>query len=840
MKTFALFCILMFVALCTQAVTWTGASSVDWNTPGNWSTGIVPSSTEPVYIVTGVVNYPDVSTANAFCNLLSLAAGTRLTISSSFSLHAYNYLVCSGNLIISGSGDLIIDYYAYWYSGSTTSVTNLNAQIIVAGSVWFQTGSNFQMDAGVLQLTGALDCSFLNQSNDTRLCFLWIAKTTGHNVEILSTSGYMFTITSGLRVYGGSTLINNSPAAIFLNGYLDDLNTSDLYGLRFNSGTLYLNGNNQNIAVHGPGSYLCHVNRNPAAMNPATLNTGLVLHGNLSVTYGYFNLNGYSLTLTGNVTINGGFLDATSSTITVGGNWSNESGLIYFIEAGSTVVFNSSNHQYCYHDEQFYYLEVNKSAGAFRVDNPETSVVAYYYNWTAGAVDVLAGSLTIYALQDGYIAGGWWLSGGAINLVLDDLDYIDLGGDLHIFAGNFNVYGGAARFPSYWPYNHNASIEMSGGTLDFKDQGVYVTDDYAWTWSENITGGTIRVAQGFEVYRSDFTPVGNIIEFYGSTDTVLYHDAGSSFANLYINKTAARTEDNADIWYNDRRGAHTPLLRTDAITVESTLTINGYLWIQAGRLDCNHHTVNCAGHVYVNTGVLELDTNAILYMASAKNLAVNSGGRLEALGAAGNPATMSCSAGNYYLGIWPGGTLAAAYAVFEKMQAEGVNIHSGALVDPAYAFTNCTFRNGIAGGTLLTLNNDQNLQISNAVFPANTWSGAHNVTKTVDSGIVYFAGWSGAFGGPANEQDTFGHLYWQGTDIPPVTDLSITYVPATGSVRLSWSYGVAVSQFRIYRSTDPYFTPAPSNQIWTVTYPVMEYVTPAGAERYFYIVTAVQ
>jgi hypothetical protein len=758
MKTLFVLVICCF-AISLSAATWTGELSVDWNTPGNWSTGVVPNSAQPVYIVTGVANWPEVSTANASCSLLNLAAGTSLSISGSFYLHVYGPVTCSGNLSISGSGDLIIDGNVQWQDGAVVSVTNTNAEIIALGHFTVYNYANFNMSAGVLLMMGNLDTLFQNYSHLTTLAHFWINKTTGHSVEITSASVYNLLITTGIRVYGGSLLINNAPAQITLNGYLEDMNILEAYGLRFNAGLVKLDGSSQSIAVHSPGSYLANISRNGTSGTAATLQDSLTIKGNLYLYSGSLLTNGFNLHVGGTVYLNGGFLDLMGVTVTVGRDWSLQSGGI--ITYGSRVIFNGTGHQYCNCTAAFDTLEVNKTDGsALRIDDPDAVVTVYHYDWTAGAIDILQGTLNISNLDDGYIAGAWYLNpGGIINLNLDAEAYIDLGGDLHIFGGEFNVYGGAGTYPSYWPYNHSASLEMTGGLLDFKDQGVYITDDYpAWSFSETITGGTIRVAQRFEVYRTDFNPTGGTIDFSGSTDARVMHEAGSNLFNLYINKTAARDETPSVIRYRD--GTQITLLRTNTVAVHSALDLNGFIWVQSGRLDLNQKTVDCAGHVYVNTGILEIDSGAILNMANGKAIAVNDGGRLEVLGTSGSAATITCPGGYYYLGIWSGGTIAASYAVFEKLQVEGVNVRTGSLVDPNYSFTNCTFRNGIAGGTLLTLNNSQNLLINGAAFPNNTWGGTYNVSKSEDAGVVNFASATGTFAGEANDNDTWDRIVW--------------------------------------------------------------------------------
>ena len=148
-------------------------------------------------------------------------------------------------------------------------------------------------------------------------------------------------------------------------------------------------------------------------------------------------------------------------------------------------------------------------------------------------MSVSAGSFTADDLVQSGIYGGWFVGGtGTVNLHQDADQYIDLMGFLNITGGAMNVWGGGDE--SYWAYGAANTVNMSGGTLDFVNQGVYIFNNYAFI--DNITGGTIRSAKGFRVYRGDFNPSGGTIEFRGTMDGNLNHDAGSNFFNIILNK----------------------------------------------------------------------------------------------------------------------------------------------------------------------------------------------------------------------------------------------------------------------------------------------------------------
>ncbi len=184
----------------------------------------------------------------------------------------------------------------------------------------------------------------------------------------------------------------------------------------------------------------------------------------------------------------------------------------------------------------------------------------------------------------------------------------------------------------------------------------------------------------------------------------------------------------------------------------------------------NSFCLNAFGTLSI-TGNIQIGMGSLLNMANGKEIRVSEGGRLEALGASGNPATITSPDGYYSFSIEPGGTIAASFAIFEKLQVDGVNVHAGAFIDPAYPFSNCTFRNGISGGTLLTLNTSQNLLVTGAFFPANTWGGTSNVSKETAAGAVNFTDAAGTFSGESFDNDPIDRVIW--TTPTPATDLRL-------------------------------------------------------------------
>ena len=194
-------------------------------------------------------------------------------------------------------------------------------------------------------------------------------------------------------------------------------------------------------------------------------------------------------------------------------------------------------------------------------------------------------------------------------------------------------------------------------------------------------------------------------------------------------------------------------------------TGNISLTVSDGLLDLGSYLYESSGTTIIDGGTLKLSDNSLLEVGANDSLVVRSGGTLEILGSAGNEATIKgYNDQNYEFLVKSGGTIRAEHAIFRHMKDEGLYVMDGATVDPAYPFNYCTFSEGLLGGaaTILTIDNNQTLTIDHATFPHNTWSGDHNVAKTINQGHLTFTNASGNYAGPVFEDDGFNLIDWPG------------------------------------------------------------------------------
>jgi len=249
---------------------------------------------------------------------------------------------------------------------------------------------------------------------------------------------------------------------------------------------------------------------------------------------------------TSNLDINGNFYLHTGYFIAppimnVNNDWDNDVGADAFVEGAGKVVFDGNTWSNVLSDEVFNDVELNKIEASLRLRlNAEYSVICNSYDWTLGTLHVSAGSFTALDLVDPGIYGPINLNGGTINFHQDAGQSMDLNGALTISDGTFNVHGGMANSSSMFGFDGPAVLNMSGGVLDFKDTGIQISLNNDFT--ENISGGRIRISGDFWLWSYDFDPTGGTIEMYGSGDDILQDTYNSVFHNLEINKTGGSIE----------------------------------------------------------------------------------------------------------------------------------------------------------------------------------------------------------------------------------------------------------------------------------------------------------
>jgi len=439
---------------------------------------------------------------------------------------------------VEGTGTVEFDFLPDSYINTNETFYNLDIE------KWPTFASTFVSEFITLNITNNLDI------NNGTLHIMPNSTLIVDNNILITTSGGLYTENAS----------SGSEPEIYIGGDWDNNNTSfdNSYGFSPGSSIVEFNGTSpQTILSNCPDGDFASLIINSTSVSPSA-----------------------DLHILDDFTINNGLFNAPPE-LYVGGNWTNLVGESAFIEGSGLVVFDGNESKYCY-GEEFYNLEIDK-AGSMIIFPDANYTSCESLDWTQGGYHVDEGFLLIRDLVDDGIYGDILLTGGWIIMTQGTTsgEYIDLNGSLTITDGIFDIQGGSDD--SYWSYNGDASINMSGGSLNFMDVGIRIYDTPSYTFSENITEGSIWTLSNFIVERNNFTPENNLLFMWGSTDAVLSLASGSNLHDLTIAKTEEASGDANYIKY-PRTKIPINGSKSNTITALSDLDINGDFKIFTGAV----------------------------------------------------------------------------------------------------------------------------------------------------------------------------------------------------------------------------------------------------------------
>jgi hypothetical protein len=537
MKTLAILFAICLFSISGFGVTnyWQGDVSASWHTSGNWSLGHTPGSTEDASIPSGTPHDPVITSTTVICNNLTLALGVELGIYGE-ELHVYGNASISGSFYFDDAlSFLLVDGNISWNSGSSVDTWGPSnpgqTQIKVQGDWTFMTGSQVNLLPLRVELNGTGPSVIKCYSSTSSFYRLEICKAGSYAIfSNLSTVDMkidhnLFIDTdaelqsgSSLKIVVGTTFLNYGHIHL-ANGTLEFAEVQ--YFLDFNAGD-YVN----NLTLAG----------NSTAA--ATFNGILTINGNLNITSTFYVSFEDHCLLKGSLT--------------------NINPLVHF----NYMEFQGSSNQNCikaYCDT----IRLNKSGGYLAF--PSDSTYCDVYDWFQGTLNINGGAFWVADLADPGIYGSIIVTSGTITYHQNVSQYIDLQGDIFMNGGIFKVYGGAGN--SYWPYTHNASIAMYGGTLEFVDVGIDIRTPSSYTFTSIIAGGTIATSGDFIVQRTDFHPSGGSIKLEGDENVATNdHCALTVASGSYLNNLVIYKEDDLD-----------------NITATGSLDINGFFHFYTGN-----------------------------------------------------------------------------------------------------------------------------------------------------------------------------------------------------------------------------------------------------------------
>ena len=122
---------------CFTPCNWNGATSTDWATATNWSTGAVPTSSDNVYIDGTFTNEPSISSTDAAAGSVTVATSNTLTIDETSSLTVSGDFTNTGTVTLNSTAD---DYSSLIVTGTATGDIVYNRYVNVyddtAGGGW--------------------------------------------------------------------------------------------------------------------------------------------------------------------------------------------------------------------------------------------------------------------------------------------------------------------------------------------------------------------------------------------------------------------------------------------------------------------------------------------------------------------------------------------------------------------------------------------------------------------------------------------------------------------------------------------------------------------------------
>jgi len=482
------------------AVYWTNSSGDNkWSTAANWSTGIVPISTDAVY-------FSSVSTSNC-------TVDQNVTVAKIATLSGYGGTIDFGANTISVAGDCDLSYATITLGTSVINITANNATFS------YPTDLTLNSNNG-LNMTGA--------SGQTVVLPGSLTVTTGSNFTA-GTSTVKFTATSGTKVID----MIYSPASPTLNKF---------YNLTFDGA-----GGTWQYKPTGSQQAL-QVDYNFTLANGTFDNSSTGTNKNITILHDLISSGsgtrviqfGTSTTwaIGGSVNLSGANLTANfgASAITAGANW-DSSGTNTFTVGTSTVNLNGiGTFKAAVGIETFYNLTCAASTKTTTLDVTSASIEPQIKNvLTLGAGTLTKTGSNSPALALTKIASG----SGATPLVLGNantgsgviIKFIPSGaGTVNIAGGNYNlgVLDAYAKVDGV-TFKLADSITGSGGINLYADDAKTTTVDLN---NKNFSGGYLKFGKSTNTGSVTVNAGTGAVTFTGTPGLSLNNNAGAHTLNL--------------------------------------------------------------------------------------------------------------------------------------------------------------------------------------------------------------------------------------------------------------------------------------------------------------------
>jgi len=524
---------------------WTGATSTDWNTAGNWENLTVPSSSDDVTIPSSAANWPTYTGDFALgtdCNNMTLEGSSQLTVTGDFTIPSGKTLTCTGSGMIYIGGDWTSDG-TFNQATSTIMLEGATGTVIASGGMLtddlqttFAGGNGSNGNMFDIVATNEVTITNFDGNLDVGTGDVHVYYKTGTYVGFESNSGAWTLVgtTSVTSAGAGSATAIPIPVNITIPSgqtyafYVHAENGND-YTNGSGVGNIYASDANiQILEGCGKGNPLF----TGGTYQPRVFN-GIVhySYGSGSGTVTYYNLviskNNAVVSTNADVNINGDFTvepgawftNPSGNTINITGDavlMGDNTGKSSFVDQGITSVSGSTLVQSYYTDGRWHFL-------SSPVSNAVSSIFMdiYLKAWHEDTYLWEYITATDYDLEPGKGFEIWSTVGNPT------IDYI--GGELN--TGNISatitatdVNGSGIGFSEGWNFVGNpypSAIDLGapgnvlpGYTWTNLDNTVYLWNGVQYASYNPFTGASINSGtryvpsmQSFFVKANDFSPV---------------------------------------------------------------------------------------------------------------------------------------------------------------------------------------------------------------------------------------------------------------------------------------------------------------------------------------------
>ncbi|RLD59267.1 MAG: hypothetical protein DRJ05_06665, partial [Bacteroidetes bacterium] len=673
-----------------------------------------------------------------------------------------NYLnIVEGTLDVNGQ-TVYSEYLVQIEDGGILKMTN-SSDKIVTDDVDFLSGSDANVTAGNIEVKGKW--KFHNGTNAQLGSGNIVRFKSGgasHNIECDDADAEFGSVVIDVDTYinGGST----QPVRI-----AGDCDVNAPYEFDVQAESLIVDGE---LDINNGALMTLFAASNDGSL---VVNDGCILQGELDVGIGTATFNdGLFSASTSQLSIDDGICAVypSSQTLIQGGFDLSNDGLFEIhntLSFSNTASLNITGGKIRIQLDLHLYIDFNPSGGTVEFfGSTNDSQIGFHGNNGAFYdldIDKSFSSLVVL-LNDISIQNNITINSGYLSSGFSTSYDIDVGGDWTNNVGTSGFTEGTGTVTFYGSGLSDITTDETFYNLKIDKPSSYVNlmDDIQVLGDIVVNNGDLKlVATGesrnhsfwgdITVYAGTISGASNsssTVTLKGTSDQILTTISASSldFYTLMIDKTGSK---------NSGQKAQSVLVSGDGfeayrLTIdEGTMNLNGSeAWIE------NYTYINNGGKLSVGPG----STYRPGYFSNLNGpVYVNSGGVFEAIGSLGNEAVVIV--GNSF-NVESGATIGAGFAIFEDLKGDGINVKSGAIVSTSNSFDNCSFIGGETASTLLTINNNQTLNIDGANFPENTWGGTYNVAKTQNQGNVIFTNVIGSFANPTHENDAYNRIDWDG------------------------------------------------------------------------------